>query len=378
MSLPADIRPDHGAGRPAHAHGFARGLARPLALLPALLIVLASVTGPAPVRAQAQVQTQTQTQVQPQVQTRPQGTSLRPKRIADGVWYFEGAREHFTRANGGNIVNTGFIETTGGAVVIDSGPSLRYGQAQRKAIREATGRDVQRVYITHAHPDHFLGSQAYEGLLVEALAPTVRVIQRDGEALTQNLYLLVGGAMSGTVPRAPSPLTGLGPGATSAPGMSPRLGDATTVEIGERKLRLIALAGHTAADLAVFDERTGTLFAGDLVFFERAPTTPNADLDVWLAALAQLQALPYKVLVPGHGPVVSDDTAIAQTRAYLEWIRDTLTTAAAEGLDMNEVMRARAPERLKRLAVLEEEWQRTVMHLYPAIEEGSLPVATSR
>ena len=328
--------------------------------------------------ARAQTQAESEGQTRGTAPIPPRGAALMPKRVADGVWFFEGAREHFTRANGGNIVNTGFIETADGAVVIDSGPSLTYGKAQRAAIREATGRDVRRVYITHAHPDHFLGNQAYEDVPVEALAPTVRTIQRDGESLTQNLYLLVGGAMSGTVPRAPLPLTGLGPGATASAGTSPRLGDTATVEIGGRKLRLIALAGHTAADLAIFDERTRTLFTGDLVFFERTPTTPNADLDVWLAALAQLQALPYEALVPGHGPVVTDGAAIAQTRDYLEWIRDTLSSAAAEGLDMNEVMRARAPERLRRLAVLEEEWHRTVMHLYPGIEEQSLPVTTLR
>lgn len=304
------------------------------------------------------------------------GPDLEPGRVADGVWVIEGAREHFTRANGGNIVNTGFIETPAGAVVIDSGPSLRYGQAQRDAIRRVTGKDVSRVYITHAHPDHFLGNQAYEGLPIEALAPTVKTIQADGEALTQNLYLLVGGAMSGTVPLSPAALPQVS--IASTPGTSPRQGDATTVDIGGRRIRLIALAGHTAADLAVFDEATATLFAGDLVFFERAPTTPNADLNVWLAALERLQALPYRVLVPGHGPVVSDASALAQTRDYLQWVRETLESAAAEGLDMNEVMRMTAPQRLQRLAVLEEEWQRTVMHLYPKVEELSLPVATPR
>ena len=299
-----------------------------------------------------------------------------PQRIADGIWVLEGALEHFSRRNGGDIVNTGIIDTPDGAIVIDSGPSLRYGKAQREAARQLTGHDVRQVYITHAHPDHFLGSQAYEDVPVEALAPTVRTIQRDGESLTQNLYLLVGGAMSGTVPRAPTALPR--PAIPSTPGTSPRQGDATTVTFGGRRLKLIALAGHTSADLAVFDERTGTLFTGDLVFFDRAPTTPNADLNVWLTALEQLQALPYKVLVPGHGPVVHDGSAIAQTRDYLQWVRDTLASAAADGLDMNEVMRTRAPERLQRLAVLEEEWQRTVMHLYPAIEEPSLPPASPR
>ena len=309
-------------------------------------------------------------------QTSAVGSAPPPQQIADGVWVLEGAREHFTRANGGNIVNTGFIDTPAGVVVIDSGPSLRYGKGQREAAERLTGHAVSRVYITHAHPDHFLGSQAYEGIPVEALAPTARTIQRDGESLTQNVYLLVGGAMSGTVPRAPTALPQLNIPAT--PGTSPRQGDAATVDFGGRKLRLIALAGHTSADLAIFDELTGTLFAGDLVFFERAATTPNADINVWLAALEQLQALPYKVLVPGHGPVVRDAAAIEQTRDYLTWVRDTLTAAAAEGLDMNELMRTRAPERMRRLAVLEQEWQRTVMHLYPATEELSLSAASGR
>ncbi len=37
----------------------------------------------------------------------------------------------------------------------------------------------------------------------------------------------------------------------------------------------------------------------------------------------------------------------------------------------------RTPERLRRLAVLQAEWQRTVMHLYPSVEEASLPRATA-
>ena len=288
-----------------------------------------------------------------------------PQRVADGVYVLEGAREHFTRENDGNIVNTGFIDTPAGVVVIDTGPSLRYGQAQRAAARATTGRDVVQVYVTHAHPDHFLGGKAYGDVKVQALRPTVRRITRDGEQLAENLYLLVGGAMTGTV--------AIPPAALGAPEVSVQASARpTTVEFGGRRLQLLALDGHTDADLVVFDERTGTLFAGDLVFFERAPTTPDADVGHWLAALDRLSSLPYKVLVPGHGPVVHGPEAIRQTRDYLEWVRTSLQAAADQGLDMNEVMRAQAPERFRRLAVLEAEWQRTVMHLYPKIEEQSL------
>lgn len=283
--------------------------------------------------------------------------SLAPHAIADGVWVIEGRREHFTRANGGDIVNTGIIATRDGAVVIDTGPSKRYGDAQRAAVRAVTGGDVARVYVTHAHPDHFLGGQAYADVPMQALPGTAAAIAANGETLTQNLYLLVGDAMYGTVP------------------VTPR-GDVTAgeVDIGGRRLRLIALSGHTTSDLVVFDVDSGVLFAGDLVFFDRAATTPDADIDVWLGALDALQLLPFRVLVPGHGPPVRDASAIAQTRDYLQWLRTTLQDAAARGLDINEAMAIAAPERFRRLAVLEAEWRRSVMHLYPAIEADSLPV----
>ena len=289
----------------------------------------------------------------------------KPQRVADGVYVLEGAREHFSRENDGDIVNTGFIDTPAGVVVIDTGPSFRYGRAQRAAAKAVTGHEVIHAYVTHAHPDHFLGGQAYVGVPVQALKPTVKRIARDGEDLAQNLYLLVGGAMTGTVAVAPAALPG-----SDAPAQSSTR--PTTVEFGGRRLQLLGLDGHTDADLVVFDEQTGTLFAGDLVFFERAPTTPDADIGRWLAALDRLDSMPYKVLVPGHGPIVRGPEAIRQTRDYLNWVRETLKAAADQGLDMNEVMRLKAPERLARLAVLEAEWQRTVMHLYPKVEADSL------
>jgi glyoxylase-like metal-dependent hydrolase (beta-lactamase superfamily II) len=321
-----------------------------------------------------------------------------PQRVADGVYVLEGAREHFSRANGGDIANTGFIATPAGAVVIDTGPSLRYGQSQRAAVRATTGRDAVQVYITHAHPDHFLGSQAYAGVPVQALRPTAERIAQQGDTLAQNLFLLAGSAMSGTVVTAPTALPALdapvpapstaAPATAAQSTTAPRAradGSSTpvasrsassrppaVVTFGGRRLQLLALQGHTGADLAVFDEATGTLFAGDLVFFDRAPTTPDADITQWLAALDRLAQLPIRVLVPGHGPVVGGAEAIAQTRDYLHWVQATLRESAERGLDMNEVMRLQAPERLHRLAVLQAEWQRTVMHLYPAVEEGSL------
>ncbi|WP_020649770.1 quinoprotein relay system zinc metallohydrolase 1 [Solimonas variicoloris] len=280
---------------------------------------------------------------------------LAPQALGDGAYVFVGALEHFTRANGGNIVNTGYIDTPAGAVVIDSGPSRLYGEQQRALIERRSGRPVARVYITHAHPDHFFGDQAYAGVPVYALPATREAIAANGDALADNLYRLVGDAMRGTHAVAPGLPAGAG-----------------RIEVGGRALQLIALAGHTDADLAVFDERSATLYAGDLVFHRRTPTTPNADLARWLAALDRLETIPYKTLVPGHGPVLNGPAAIRETRDYLRWLDAMLREAAARGVDLPELAELPVPERFGDFAVLRAELSRSAAHLYPALETQAL------
>lgn len=285
---------------------------------------------------------------------------LQAKAVADGAFVFEGLTQHFSRENGGNIVNTGYIVTDDGVVVIDTGPSRRYGEQMRAAIERSSGKPVSQVYLTHAHPDHFLGNQAFSDVPIAALPATVQSIRSVGDDLAANLYRMVGGWMEGT--EAVNPTQEAQPG---------------EVTIGGRKLQLIAMAGHTEADLVVFDQRTRTLFAGDLVFFERAPTTPNAKIQRWIDALDRLEKLDYAVVVPGHGPVIRDGAAIAQTRDYLRWLRQSLRAAASQGLDLNEAMQTAVPLQFARLAVFGEEFARSVVHLYPDIELETLNPAPS-
>ena len=294
------------------------------------------------------------------VQAQTLDYALKPEQITENVYVFTGHTEHFTRDNGGNIVNTGFIVAPEGVIVIDTGPSLRYGRAQREAIHKTTGRDVVLAIITHAHPDHFLGNQAYEDVPVLALPETVSAIERDGSKLAENLYRLLGGWMEGTIATSPQPLKETG-----------------KVELAGRALRLIPLHGHTGADLAVLDETSGVLFAGDLIFHDRTPTTPHADLVRWHEALTQLRKQPFQILVPGHGAATRDTLPFEQTGNYLHWLDETLQSAAKNGLDINETMALPAPERFATLPVFADEFTRSVVHLYPAIEARHLPPTQS-
>ncbi|WP_425317371.1 quinoprotein relay system zinc metallohydrolase 1 [Stutzerimonas chloritidismutans] len=282
--------------------------------------------------------------------------TLQPRQIADDVWLLEGSTDNFDKANGGNIVNTGFIVTAAGVVVIDSGPSRRYGEAMRAAIASVTDRPVIKLLLTHHHPDHVLGNQAFADVPIAALAGTTELLREQGNAMAENMYRLVGDWMRGTEVVLPSE--------TLAPG---------TLEIGGRSLRLLSLRGHTGADLAILDERSGVLFAGDILFYQRALTTPNSPgLDVWLEDLDTLEALPWKRLVAGHGPVADDAAPFVQMRDYLGWLDGLLREAANGGADMNEVIQSPIPERFAGISLTRYELIRSVSHLYPRYEAMAL------
>ena len=205
--------------------------------------------------------------------------------LATDVYAFIGKTEDFTTDNGGNIVNTAFIVAAQGVIVIDSGPSLRYGQQMRRAIAAVTAKPVALLINTHHHPDHFLGNQAFADVPIAALAETRNGIAADGNAFAENLYRMSGDWMKGTEVQLP--------GQTLSTGR---------IEVAGRSLRLVGLDGHTGADLVIVDETSGVVFAGDLVFNGRAPTTPHADVAHWLKALDQLDALTrepgFKALLP--------------------------------------------------------------------------------
>jgi quinoprotein relay system zinc metallohydrolase 1 len=276
---------------------------------------------------------------------------LSPKQVADNTYVFVGKSEDFSFENGGNIVNTGFIVTSEGVVVIDTGSSLKYGQQMRAAIATVTDKTINRVYITHHHPDHFLGNLAFKDVPVYALDETIKNINNEGAGFADNLYLMVGDWMRGTDVLAPNKIVKAG-----------------KVSVGEHQLELLALSGHTSGDMALFDHSTGVLFSGDLIFHKRTLTTPHAEIDQWLKALEFLDGLSLNVIVPGHGAVTSDKAPIKEMIDYLTWLDATFTQAANDGFTMTDAMGIELPKRFHSNTLLKSEFSRSVTHLFSRYE----------
>ena len=284
---------------------------------------------------------------------------LQPRQIAEGTWVIEGAVQDFSRANGCNIINTAFIATGAGVVVINTGPSRGYGEQQRRAIERATREPVLKVLELNLHPDYFFGNQAWADRPTQALPGSIAGMQAEGTAYADNLYRLCGDWMRGT---------------ESTPAREAVLPQ--TLQVGNHQLELMRLQGHTADDLVVLDRGTGVLFAGGLVFAERVPTTPHADFAAWLASLDALERLiasgQVKTVVPSHGPVHSGLAGVQQTRDWLQWLTTLMQSSAERGLDLGEVLRTPVPERFARWAAQPAELHRSLTQWYPRYEQRVL------
>lgn len=288
------------------------------------------------------------------------GYRIAPHEVADGIWLIEGAQESFGRANGGAICNIIMLETPEGAIVVDTGGTARHGAALRAFADQRLG-GVAVTLNTHHHPDHWFGNQAFADRPLRALAETSARQTDSAQVLADGLYRILGSWMNGTTP---------------APAGLPVEGDA--MAIGGRDLQLLALSGHSQADLALLDRRTGTLIAGDLLFYDRAPSFPDADLAAWHTALQTLAAIGASGIIPGHGPFARDNRAIAQTNAYLRDFQARLASAADQGLSPAEALAAGPMPEFGEMGANPEEYRRAVIQRWRDFEDQALPLISGR
>ena len=196
--------------------------------------------------------------------------------------------------------NTWVIAEPGSSavVVVDPGPDDEGHLGQVLAAAQAGDRHVAQIVLTHGHPDHSAGAARFaelSGAPVGALDPGLRL---------------------GTEGYAP--------------------GDVITAAGCE--LRVVATPGHTADSLSLLLSADGALLTGDTVLGRGTTVIANdGSLRDYLRTLDELRSLAdgvgLRVLLPGHGPLLSDpagvlDYYIAHRKERLDQVRAAFAAGA--------------------------------------------------
>lgn len=254
-----------------------------------------------------------------------ESASLLVREVASGIYMHAGIAELPDRHNRGEIANLGFIVGSRCVAVLDTGGSPEQGQALKRVIAATTSTPICYVINSHVHPDHIYGNLAFK-------QPGVKFVGHHKLARAMAMrapYYLQKAASE----------TGLTLGREHFIPPDIEVEGTQDLDLGERTLRLTAhRTAHTDNDLSVFDLKTKTLWMADLLFMEHLPVV-DGSLKGWIAVVDELKNLDAKRVIPGHGPVVADWPAAAESELrYLRNLQDELRTLLKAGKTLEQAM----------------------------------------
>lgn len=228
--------------------------------------------------------------------------------------------------------NVGAIEGEDFLVCIEARATPAAARDWLAKLREHTDKPVKYLVLTHYHAVRVLGASAFGAETIIASATTRKLIDERGLQDWDSEF--------GRMPR-------LFKQAEEIPGLTrPDLTftDHMTIELGGNRGQLdlqFCGRGHTAGDIAVWHDRSKTLFAGDLVEAKAALYTGDAFHMDWSSdTLDRVKAFGAQKLVGGRGAVALGqaecEAAIEQTRGFLTGMIENVRPVHAAGGSLRE------------------------------------------
>lgn len=239
--------------------------------------------------------------------------------VGEGVTGFvEPAVHPFLRAN------CWLVRGADRDLLVDAG--LGVADLAAEVSRHSTRQPL--LFVTHAHYDHAGGAHAFAERWCHRAEAAAIVEPEQDPLVTADLppafrVALAADDPGGSVPpylvdAVPHP--GWRPEGYRVVAAPPTrvLDDGDVVDLGDRRLEVVHLPGHTPGSAGLFDRDTGTLFSGDVVYDgELLDELPESDIVAYLDSMRRLMTLPVRVVHAGHEPSFDGDRLLALCDAYL-------------------------------------------------------------
>jgi len=232
------------------------------------------------------------------------------------------------------IPNIGIIVGRDGVLVIDTGMGPRNAETVLNEVKKITNKPVAYLTITHFHPEHGMGAQAFPAstLIVYPTAQKIELMEK-GAAMVKEFS-----AVSSGIADLLKPVKFRMPNVTFS--------EEAEIDLGDFPVRLLHWGpSHTRGDEFVFLPKQRIVFGGDVVINRFFPIMADSDSSGanWIDILGRLEKLEPAIVVPGHGEV-GDVGLISAMREYLVFVRDGVQRMKSQGSSVTDVESKLGPE----------------------------------
>ena len=249
--------------------------------------------------------------------------------VTGNVYAIVGDPGNRTSENLGNNATFGFIVTSEGVVLIDSGGSYQGAEEIHELIKPVTDKPVVTVINTGGQDHRWMGNGYFRNLGARIIANQRAVKDQRERGQDQLIMLqnLIGvDALKGTSPVY----------ADDTFDQNYRMvSGGTVIEI------YYAGQAHTPGDSFVWLPREKVMFTGDIVFTERMlGILDHSNSKSWVETYQAMAAYKPAIVVPGHGHPTDLAKANADTYGYLMFLRRSVAEFMEAGgsiVDINKV-----------------------------------------
>ena len=278
---------------------------------------------------------------------------LKPRKITDDVYCFFGATETISKNNGGNMVNTCFVKTSEGFVIIDAGPTYQYASQAFVQMQKIAKLPVKYVIDTHDHDDHWLGNSFYKEKGALLIGP--RTYEQN---IVPNMNTRMHRVLGDEIYKG-----------TKIVKLDRVVDSEYNLTFGGITFQVKQLVpqAHTKGDLVVYAKEKKTLFAGDQLFYDRITSLRDGSLIGSIKALDKIDAIGATFVIAGHGYAI-DANATKDFRAYLSTLKKQVLEAIDHDVTIDEIVKKVPMREYKNYKLYDELNSRNVFDAYRELE----------
>jgi len=251
---------------------------------------------------------------------------LKLQKVTQDVYAIVGELGNRTKDNLGNNATFGFVVTTEGVVLIDSGGTYQGAKNIDMIIKSVTDKPVVTVINTGGQDHRWLGNGYFKKQGAQIIASKKAVI--DQKKRTQDQFFMLGNLVGNEIISD-----------TNAVYADKIFTEKLALKKGETIFEIHHSGqAHTPGDSYIWLPQKKVMFTGDIVYVERMlGVGSQSNNKSWISVFEKIAAYKPKYLIPGHGNATNLFQAKKDTYDYLVFLRKSVAEFIEKGGDLTDI-----------------------------------------